>query len=137
MSASVLAWPVVSRCFWRLPLALLMHKCFGRRVYSPPNLNIAYGASIFTTVIIVAIGLFCIAEVSQSYGISFSTVLRTTRNAELDRLVDANETNSAEPLSERLAKTRLKFWACRLAGDSLPEYSAFVLAQNGPLSYGS
>ncbi|KAM0254882.1 hypothetical protein ACHAQJ_006319 [Trichoderma viride] len=70
-----------------------------------------------------------------SYGRSFSTVLRTTRNEELDRLLDANETSGAEPLSKHLAETRLKFWAPRHADDSLRDYSAFVLAQNKTPSY--
>lgn len=105
-------------------------------VYSPRNLYIAYGVGIFATVIIVAIGLFCIKKASQSYGKSFSTVLRTTRNAELSRLIDVSETSGAEPLSKHLADIRLKFWVGRVEdGETAPVYSAFILAQDKAPSY--
>lgn len=67
-------------------------------VCSPRNLHIAYGTDIFATLVIAAIGLFCINKALQSYGKSFSTILRTTRNAELSRLIDVSETSGAEPL---------------------------------------
>ncbi|KAL6887058.1 hypothetical protein GGI43DRAFT_417555 [Trichoderma evansii] len=105
-------------------------------VYSPRNLYIAYGVGIFATIIIVAIGLFYIKKASQSYGKSFSTVLRTTRNAELSRLIDVSETSGAEPLSKHLADIRLKFWVGRVEDDEMaPVYSAFILAQDTAPSY--
>ncbi|UKZ96609.1 uncharacterized protein TrAFT101_011387 [Trichoderma asperellum] len=105
-------------------------------VYSPRNLYIAYGIGIFATLIIVAIGLFCIKMASQSYGKSFSTILRTTRNAELGRLIDASETSGAEPLSKHLADVRLKFWVGRVEEDeTAPVWSAFILAQDKAPSY--
>lgn len=100
-------------------------------VYSPRNLYIAYGTGIFATLAIVAIGLFCINKASQSYGKSFSTILRTTRNAELGRLIDVSETSGAEPLPKHLADIRLKFWVGRVEDDEeAPIYSAFILAQD-------
>lgn len=105
-------------------------------VYNPRNLYIAYGAGIFATLIIVAIGLFCIKSASQSYGKSFSTFLRTTRNAELSRLIDVSETSGAEPLSKHLAEMRLKLWVGRVEeGETAPVYSAFILAQDEAPSY--
>lgn len=105
-------------------------------VYSPRNLYIAYGTGIFTTIVIVAIGLFCIHKASQSYGKSFSTILRTTRNVELGRLIDVSETSGAEPLPKHLADVRLKFWVGRVRNDeTAPSYSAFTLAQNKAPSY--
>ncbi|KAM0473884.1 hypothetical protein ACHAPX_007932 [Trichoderma viride] len=105
-------------------------------VYSPRNLYIAYGTGIFATLVIVAIGLFCINKASQSYGKSFSTILRTTRNAELSRLIDVSETSGAEPLPKHLADMRLKFWVGRVEDDETgPIYSAFILAQDKAPSY--
>lgn len=105
-------------------------------VYSPRNLYIAYGTGIFATLVIVAIGLFCINKASQSYGKSFSTILRTTRNAELSRLIDVSETSGAEPLPKHLADMRLKFWVGRVEDDeTAPIYSAFILAQDKAPSY--
>ncbi|KAL9473812.1 hypothetical protein ACSS6W_008192 [Trichoderma asperelloides] len=105
-------------------------------VYSPFNLYVAYGAGIVATLIVVAIGLFCIEKASQSYGKSFSTILRTTRNAELGRLIDVSETSGAEPLPKHLADVRLKFWVGRVEEDeTAPVYSAFMLAQDKAPSY--
>lgn len=55
------------------------------------------------------VGLACIRVSSNSYRSSFSTILRTTRNEQLDVLVPRGETSGAEPLSKVLAETNLSF----------------------------
>ncbi|KAL7814198.1 hypothetical protein V8C44DRAFT_326045 [Trichoderma aethiopicum] len=77
--------------------------------YNPRNLYIAYGTGMFATLAVVAVGLACIGASSNAYKASFSTILRTTRNEELDLLVPPGETSGAEPLSKDLAKTKLSF----------------------------
>ncbi|TFB03258.1 hypothetical protein CCMA1212_004255 [Trichoderma ghanense] len=77
--------------------------------YNPRNLYAAYGTGIFVTLAVVIVGLACIGASSNSYKSSFSTILRTTRNEELDLLVPPGETSGAEPLSKHLAKTNLSF----------------------------
>ncbi|KAL6791487.1 hypothetical protein GGI42DRAFT_335764 [Trichoderma sp. SZMC 28013] len=77
--------------------------------YNPRNLYAAYGTGIFATFAVVIVGLACIGVSSTSYRSSFSTILRTTRNEELDMLVPRGETSGAEPLSNHLANSNLSF----------------------------
>ncbi|KAH6957189.1 hypothetical protein DER45DRAFT_595857 [Fusarium avenaceum] len=46
-------------------------------------------------------------DTSASYANSFSTILRTTRNPDLDAVIPATETSGAEPLSKNLGNVRL------------------------------
>jgi hypothetical protein len=75
--------------------------------YEPRNLFIAYGIGILFSLIVVIFGLLCIRSASASYTNSFSTILRTTRNPELDAVVPSAETSGAEPLSKHLSNVRL------------------------------
>ncbi|KAF4334983.1 hypothetical protein FBEOM_11180 [Fusarium beomiforme] len=75
--------------------------------YEPRNLLIAYGIGLVACATIVIIGLLCIKSASASYGNSFSTILRTTRNPDLDTIVPVAETSGAEPLSKDLGDVRL------------------------------
>ncbi|KAM0229609.1 hypothetical protein ACHAPO_009873 [Fusarium lateritium] len=76
--------------------------------YEPRNLFIAYGIGILFSMIIVIYGLLCIKSASASYANSFSTILRTTRNPDLDAVVPTAETSGAEPLAKNIGKIRLK-----------------------------
>jgi len=75
--------------------------------YSPRNLFIAYGLGILTATVIVVVGLICIWTSGNSFGSSFSTILRTTRNTDLDAIVPARETQGAFPMSKQLGETKL------------------------------
>lgn len=75
--------------------------------YDPRNLLIAYGIGILFSLIVVIFGLLCIKSASVSYTNSFSTIVRTTRNSELDAVVPSAETSGAEPLSKHLSNVRL------------------------------
>ncbi|CAF3623873.1 hypothetical protein SNK05_007562 [Fusarium graminearum] len=75
--------------------------------YDPRNLFIAYGIGILFSFIVVIYGLLCIKTASASYKDSFSTILRTTRNHDLDTVVPTAETSGAEPLSKNLGNVRL------------------------------
>ncbi|KAE8452706.1 hypothetical protein EG329_013965 [Mollisiaceae sp. DMI_Dod_QoI] len=76
-------------------------------IYHPENLFIAYGLGIFVTTAIVGVGYFCIWVSGNSFGASFSAILRTTRNPELDAIVPAKETHGSFPMSKQLGKTKL------------------------------
>ncbi|PTD02245.1 hypothetical protein FCULG_00012106 [Fusarium culmorum] len=75
--------------------------------YEPRNLLAAYGVGLLLAWAIVIVGLLCIKSASASYGSSFSTILRTTRNPDIDKIVPAAETTGAEPLSKHLSNVRL------------------------------
>ena len=75
--------------------------------YSSRNLIISYGIGISVDIIIVAVGILCIWTSGNSFGASFSTILRTTRNIQLDAVVQARETEGAFPLSKQLGSTKL------------------------------
>lgn len=78
-------------------------------VYRPRNLLISYISGVAATTVCVAVGFACISKASsEAFGTSFSTILRTTRNPELDGLVPAAETSGAEPLSKGLAAIKLR-----------------------------
>jgi hypothetical protein len=76
-------------------------------LYSSRNLLIAYGVGILIATIIVTMGIVCIWESGNSFGASFSAILRTTRNTQLDAIVPAREAQGAFPLSKQLGKTKL------------------------------
>ncbi|KAH7155246.1 hypothetical protein B0J13DRAFT_582323 [Dactylonectria estremocensis] len=78
-------------------------------IYKPRNLFIAYGISVGLTFSVVVIGFICIWVSSLSFGSSFSTILRTTRNPELDSLLRNDENRGAEPLPKGIAKSKLGF----------------------------
>jgi hypothetical protein len=75
--------------------------------YEPRSLFIAYGTGLLLSSVIVIFGLLCIKSASASYETCFSTILRTTRNPDLDTIVPAAETTGAEPLSKQLSNVRL------------------------------
>lgn len=78
-------------------------------VYRPRNLLISYISGVAATAICVAVGFICISKASSAaFSTSFSTIMRTTRNPELDRLVPPAETSGAEPLSKALAAIKLR-----------------------------
>lgn len=89
--------------------------------YAPRNLLIAYGLGVVASTALCIVGLVCISSAEASYGSSFSTILRTTRNPDLDALVPAAETSGAEPLSKELCKTRLVLQRGRMKVDGVDE----------------
>lgn len=77
--------------------------------YSPRNLLISYVTGVVASTLAVGAGFFCIYKASSDvFSTSFSTILRTTRNPELDGLIPLTETHGAEPLSTKLAVTQLR-----------------------------
>ena len=89
-------------------------------VYHPFDLYLAYSLGILFTSICLVIGMAALFRNGQSYSNSFSTVLRVTRNPDLDRLVET-ETSGADPLPEELERAVL----------SLPRRSRVGGVENG------
>lgn len=78
-------------------------------IYRPRNLLISYISGVTATAMCVVVGFVCISKASsEAFGTSFSTIMRTTRNPDLDRLLPPAETSGAEPLSKELATIKLR-----------------------------
>lgn len=79
-------------------------------VYRPKNLLISYISGLTATAACVVVGFVCISKASsEAFSTSFSTIMRTTRNPELDGLIPPAETSGAEPLSKGLGGIKLQF----------------------------
>jgi hypothetical protein len=57
--------------------------------------------------ILVMTRIVCIWTSGNSFGASFSTIIRTTRDTQLDAIIQARETGGAFPLSKQLGETKL------------------------------
>ena len=76
--------------------------------YDPKILWIPYGMAISVALGCLVIGaLAVLGNHGIIYENSFSTVLRTTRNQELDTLI-GNDSSGSQPLSKELAEVRLR-----------------------------
>lgn len=78
--------------------------------YNSRNLLISYITAVVFAFIGTTVGIFSIIANDRSYSTpnSFSAILRTTRNQDLDELVGAKSLG-VEPLNKSLANTRLRF----------------------------
>lgn len=88
-------------------ISVITHSPQNIYVYSPRNLILAYGIAILFTLVGVILGFWCLSVNGGSYSNSFSTVLRTTRNSQLDTLVRTSETTGADPLPHHLGRTKV------------------------------
>lgn len=78
-------------------------------VYRPHNLLISYISGVVITAIYMLVGFIYISKASsEAFNTSFSTIMRTTRNPELDKLIPPTKTRSAEPLSKGIASIKLR-----------------------------
>ncbi|KAF7907531.1 uncharacterized protein EAF01_005117 [Botrytis porri] len=77
-------------------------------LYRPLFLILSYGIGFLFTSIAVIIGLHSIHVNGVSYSSLFSTILATTRNADLDALTSGASLD-ADPLAKNIKQTKLKF----------------------------
>ena len=75
-------------------------------VYDPRSLWLPYGIAIGVTMICMGFGFEAILRNKTTYSNRFSTILRTTRNADFDLLVDKTD-DGADPLPKRIARAML------------------------------
>lgn len=84
-------------------------------VYNWRNLVAAYGAGVVVALVGVCVGAFSYYANGYSASMSFSSILVTTRNADLDRLVEGR-CLPAQPLGKGLGKTELRYGLLRSDG---------------------
>jgi hypothetical protein len=78
-------------------------------IYASRKLWLAYGIAIAFATVIVALGSFAIVRNRASYSSDFSTILRTSRNADLDHEVEEHDRTGRDPLPSYLEKTTVVF----------------------------
>lgn len=77
--------------------------------YAREKLWLTYGIAIALSFASTAFGTVVMVVRGCSYDCTFSTILRTTRHAELDAEVAVSDTAGAAPLPKYLAQTRIQF----------------------------
>lgn len=77
--------------------------------YAREKLWLTYGIAIALSFASTAFGTVVMVMRGCSYDCNFSTILRTTRHAELDAEVAASDTAGTAPLPKYLAETRIRF----------------------------
>ena len=75
-------------------------------VYSPFDLWLPYGLAIGATLLCVGAGFEAMLRNRATYSNRFSTIIRTTRDARFDNLIDADDDGS-DPLPKRIAQAEL------------------------------
>ncbi|KAL5001675.1 hypothetical protein BDV10DRAFT_148449 [Aspergillus recurvatus] len=76
-------------------------------VYSQRNLLLAYGLSVFISLLCIIAGLLTMWDNGIAFTDSPTTILRATRNPQFDEIVPADSTSGADPAPELLSKTRV------------------------------
>ncbi|KAL4989782.1 hypothetical protein BDW68DRAFT_59585 [Aspergillus falconensis] len=76
-------------------------------LYSQKNLLIAYGVSVFVSLLCVITGLLTMWDNGIAFTDSLTTILRTTRNAKFDEIVPNDSTAGADPPPQSLSNTRV------------------------------
>lgn len=79
-------------------------------LYSASILWIAYGLAISFSLLCVLYGSFAIFYTNASYSSDFSTIMRTTRNAELSIALTEADTRGEDPLPKKIAKADIMFF---------------------------
>jgi hypothetical protein len=78
-------------------------------VYSPLKLWLAYGLALFFATGAVFTGFALMYKNQASYSNNFSTVLRTTRNAQISADFSKRDYSGVDPLSSRIANSVVVF----------------------------
>lgn len=76
--------------------------------YNAQSLLLPYSAAIFATAAILLTGFYALWSNGVSHTSSFSGLVRTTRNKDLDNLVRGHCLGS-EPVDKRIAKRKLQY----------------------------
>ncbi len=77
--------------------------------YQPFDLLLAYGLGILAAALCVLIGTLAMIANGVSYSSDFSTVMRTTRNSELNSLVSGDEMDGIDPLPDHIADAEIGY----------------------------
>jgi hypothetical protein len=76
--------------------------------YNSRNLILSYSIAVGVTIFSIIIGTYATITNGVSHSTSFSAMIATTRNPQLDRLVEGSSFG-ALPLEKEMRKTKLKF----------------------------
>jgi hypothetical protein len=76
--------------------------------YNSRNLILSYSIAVGVTIFCIIIGTYATITNGVSHSSSFSAMIATTRNPQLDRLVEGSSLG-ALPLDREMRKTKLKF----------------------------
>jgi hypothetical protein len=92
--------------------------------YQPFDLWFAYGIALLCNALCFLIGIIALHRNGLSYSNDFTTVLRTTRNPNLDLLVTESESNGAAPVPKHTLDGTLTYRRANeygWAGFSIPD----------------
>ncbi|KAL4790489.1 hypothetical protein BDV19DRAFT_394059 [Aspergillus venezuelensis] len=78
-----------------------------RYTYAARNLLIAYGVSVFVSLLCIIAGLLSMWDNGIAFSDSLSTILRATRNRKFDEIVDRESMTGADPGPKALGDTRV------------------------------
>ena len=98
-------------------------------LYSRFDLGLPYGIGIAATILCVAIEFEAMFRNRATYSTRFSTILRTTRNAQFDTLVGADDDGS-DPLSKGIAQAELSHAGHRGSGKEATSGRAWRRSNN-------
>jgi len=78
-------------------------------VYEPRTLLVAYGISTLVALLCVAMGVYALRQNGVSYTNSFSTIVRVTRDPELDKLIeDEGDLQGTDPVPPHIHNAVVK-----------------------------
>ncbi|KAK5681585.1 hypothetical protein LTS10_006118 [Elasticomyces elasticus] len=99
--------------------------------YSPLKLWLAYGLAIAFAAISMFLGLACIHFNQASYSNSYSTLLRTSRGAELSVEISEKDAEGASPLPSSIAGATVKFSSRKRTGERSAEGGSETILLKG------
>jgi hypothetical protein len=77
--------------------------------YAREKLWLTYGIAILLSIASTIFGTAVMFASGKSFDCNFSTILRTTRHADLDKEVEASDTTGSAPLPRYLADAHIRF----------------------------
>ena len=92
--------------------------------YTPSSLLVSYSVGVASSLLIVIAGLYALHKNRVNHSNSFSGILCTTQNSELDVIAQGNCTGS-KPLNEALASQRLQYGLLKQSDASFDGHASF------------
>lgn len=92
--------------------------------YTPSSLLVSYFVGVAFSLLIVIAGLYALYTNGVNHSNSFSGILCTTRNSELDVIAKGNYTGS-KPLNEALASQKLQYGLLKQSDGSVDGHASF------------
>ncbi len=77
-------------------------------MYHPADLYIAYGIGLLCTLLCLGLGINAIIKNGSTFSNNFSSILRSTRNPELNTIIQVDEFSGSDPLPSHTAKSTIK-----------------------------